>query len=380
MSHLGISSDQLQRVSLIDAEAAEDHVRRFLPFTIHRACESWPAFLRWKLPESTEYLSHLAGDAEIDLAVSSEAEVCGAVQGHGVQTTSFRDFIRQVSASSGTDAAHHLYLAQCPIINSEGPAVLPALAQDISVPPFAQARLRQACLWVSTRGTQVSVHFDGHQGYLCVLQGTKRVFLFPPAAAPHLHARPVWDSSPNHGAVSFAALQQLLGTADAADSGDAPTAPTAPSDETGQRERSVQLRALVRVADLAPGDGLFIPEGWWHAVESSPCTVAVNFWWDGWDDMVRDRGHMLPYFARRALLDELTLRRALPTAPPPATQTDTATADTYASVSAAESFINLLSAQRRSSCPRRRVRRLCRSCTRVCCVPHSERPLPCGDC
>lgn len=30
---------------------------------------------------------------------------------------------------------------------------------------------------------------------------------------------------------------------------------------------------------VGPGESLFIPEGWWHRVESDPGTAAVNIWW-----------------------------------------------------------------------------------------------------
>jgi hypothetical protein len=35
------------------------------------------------------------------------------------------------------------------------------------------------------------------------------------------------------------------------------------------------------VCCVFPADGLYVPEGWWHAVQSACGTVAVNFWYQG---------------------------------------------------------------------------------------------------
>ena len=48
------------------------------------------------------------------------------------------------------------------------------------------------------------------------------------------------------------------------------------------------------------GDALFIPEGWWHQVDSQDCTIAVNFWWPS----AFSQGlqpHMHAYYLRRIL-------------------------------------------------------------------------------
>ena len=38
------------------------------------------------------------------------------------------------------------------------------------------------------------------------------------------------------------------------------------------------LSQLESPVQLAPGDGLFIPEGWWHHVTSSAHSIAINYW------------------------------------------------------------------------------------------------------
>jgi ribosomal protein L16 Arg81 hydroxylase len=33
------------------------------------------------------------------------------------------------------------------------------------------------------------------------------------------------------------------------------------------------------VAELDPGDVIYIPRGWWHHVRTLDLSIAVNFWW-----------------------------------------------------------------------------------------------------
>jgi hypothetical protein len=48
------------------------------------------------------------------------------------------------------------------------------------------------------------------------------------------------------------------------------------------------------------GDALFLPEGWWHQVDSSEVTIAVNFWWRSPFDQLLGT-HMDCYYLRRVL-------------------------------------------------------------------------------
>jgi hypothetical protein len=42
-----------------------------------------------------------------------------------------------------------------------------------------------------------------------------------------------------------------------------------------------EVREKALVAELRPGDALYLPKLWWHQVESlSPFNGLVNYWWD----------------------------------------------------------------------------------------------------
>ena len=52
----------------------------------------------------------------------------------------------------------------------------------------------------------------------------------------------------------------------------------------------------MRVAELGPGDALFIPSLWWHHIESlDPFNVLVNYWWRQSPDYMDSPIHALLY-------------------------------------------------------------------------------------
>lgn len=59
------------------------------------------------------------------------------------------------------------------------------------------------------------------------------------------------------------------------------------------------------LVSLQAGDALFIPEGWWHQVDSDHTTIAVNFWWQStFTKGLQQQAHMQQYYLRR-LMDGL---------------------------------------------------------------------------
>lgn len=66
---------------------------------------------------------------------------------------------------------------------------------------------------------------------------------------------------------------------------------------------------------LNAGDALFIPEGWFHQVDSDNLTIAVNFWWQS-DMMSSMLEHMDAYYLRRIIrrLTDKEMNEVLPSA------------------------------------------------------------------
>ena len=150
--------------------------------------------------------------------------------------------------------------------NPPAVAVQSALV-DVSLPGFtAQNRMPlldpavAARIWIGNRVT-VPAHFDESQNVACVVAGRRRFTLFPPEQVGNLYVGPL-DFAPTGAAMSLVRV-------------------TAPDLVKFPRFEAAQ--AAASVAELGPGDAIFIPTLWWHHVESldSRLNVLVNYWWQG---------------------------------------------------------------------------------------------------
>jgi hypothetical protein len=112
-------------------------------------------------------------------------------------------------------------------------------------------------IWLGNR-MRVAAHFDLPDNIACVVAGRRRFTLFPPDQLPNLYIGPL-DVTPAGQPVSL-------------------VDPAHPDLERFPRYAEALRHA--RVFELEPGDGLFIPSQWWHAVEAlAPVNGLVNFWW-----------------------------------------------------------------------------------------------------
>jgi len=179
-----------------------------------------------------------------------------------------------------------LYLAQCDLTSGAPSAVRSLLAGAARsvVPSCAAAAAAAAAsavdgtgavpgaqvnLWMCTPGsggggaavTTTDTHYDGYRNLLCVLDGAKTVSLWPPDTPALCRRAVAWANHAGEAAPGAA------------------------------------------VYEVAAGDALYIPDGWWHRVASTSGTCAVNVWWDGARaDVLKACPPVLDTFALRTLL------------------------------------------------------------------------------
>eukprot|EP00904_Undaria_pinnatifida_P001665 jgi/Undpi1/1149/HiC_scaffold_10.g04611.m1 len=148
------------------------------------------------------------------------------------------------------------FLCQCPVVSREvgKPEVLSAIAGEFRTPSCVlEEDLLQINLWLGAMETTTNMHYDANHNLLFVLKGSKRVALLPPDMIGGVHAMPVFSESANHCGLRHEDAAGVAGSAE------------------GMRKGAVY-------ADVAEGEALFIPEGWWHQITSSRGTVAANVW------------------------------------------------------------------------------------------------------
>lgn len=115
----------------------------------------------------------------------------------------------------------------------------------------------QPRLWLGNDVT-TATHYDNMDGINCMVAGRKRFTFFPPDQLPNLYVGPL-ELGPAGQPISLVKV-------------------SAPDLE--RFPRFAQALAAAEEADVEPGDAIYIPNLWWHNVESlERVNLSMNYWW-----------------------------------------------------------------------------------------------------
>jgi len=147
------------------------------------------------------------------------------------------------------------YIAQHPLFEQ-----LPGLRRYFRTPSLCnvgEQGLQKMNAWIGTSGTVTPLHYDSYDNFLAQVVGYKYVRLYSPDETDKLYL----DAQPE-GEVTYA--QNNI----------SPVNIEAPDLTQHPKFKDAKYCEAV----LAPGELLFIPQGWWHYVRSLSPSMSVNFW------------------------------------------------------------------------------------------------------
>jgi hypothetical protein len=113
-------------------------------------------------------------------------------------------------------------------------------------------------IWMGN-AARVAPHYDLKENIGVVVGGRRRFTLFPPEQVSNLYVGP-FELTPAGTPVSMVDLRKP---------------------DLERYPRFADAMAAAQVAELSPGDAIYIPFHWWHGVDSlEPINLFINYWWD----------------------------------------------------------------------------------------------------
>lgn len=136
------------------------------------------------------------------------------------------------------------------------PELLPGFAEENHIDLIDGAPAPR--LWLGN-AIRVAAHYDLMENIGIVVAGRRRFTLFPPDQVANLYLGPL-ELTPAGTPISL-------------------VDPDAPDLE--RFPRFAQAAAVAQTATLEPGDAIYIPFHWWHAVDSlESVNLFANYWWN----------------------------------------------------------------------------------------------------
>ncbi|CAA7267887.1 unnamed protein product [Cyclocybe aegerita] len=251
------------------------------PFVLRNYAAEWPALQEhpWK---SIAYLRSVAGPGRVvPVEVGSDYRSDDWEQKlmPWDDFLSYLDSERQPTTEGASDI---LYLAQHNLMRQ-----FPLLREDIVVPDYVYASSatpagypgysppsneEQLLLntWLGPSGTVSPAHIDPYYNIYVQVSGRKSVWLAPPTVSSYMYSfSAVSYSEPDHPVAGHFPSSTMANTS---------RIDVFSEDQNGFPDFEKNVVPVSMTATLDPGDMLFFPPGWWHAMRSETTSFSLSMW------------------------------------------------------------------------------------------------------
>jgi hypothetical protein len=221
-------------------EFFQEYYSRGRPVIITGMIEEWPALSKWSL----DYFLENFGDRYVDLQVGRDRD--HAYELHKEEhreTMRFGDYVEWVRAVGRSNDRY--MTAYTGGLNRR---TLAELWDDVGalseyLDPGAGSR---GNLWFGPGGTITPLHYDNANNMIIQVMGSKRVIVIPASDGAQLYSNDRYFTEVDGRSVDYQRFPFM---------------------------RDVQISSV----ELAAGEMLFVPVGWWHFVETLTTSAMLNF-------------------------------------------------------------------------------------------------------
>lgn len=230
----------IERIALPSvAVFVRDYAARRQPVVLRAAAADWPARQRWSL----DYLQREFAGVQVTTIHAPAGRVVMDADGGSIETCLPLGECIDAFRAGAVDR----------YVTSRTASLPEEMRNQIRMLPYcADAAWRNSNFWLGAPGTIARMHRDLADNLHVLVFGRKRFTLVAPAHSARVYPNTLFDTFPNGCRTDV---------------------------ERPDFTRFPKMRALEPlVADLEPGDAIYIPRRWWHHVRTLEASASINYW------------------------------------------------------------------------------------------------------